>query len=200
MAVDMNQPLQHDSLATNHQVCLESERLLLRAFEIGDAEEIHQAVSESWSELSRWLPWCRADYSMSDTLDFIHRRAVAFRDEFEHAFAIVERSTGRLAGATGINQIDQRVRRANLGYWLRTEMTGMGYATEAAKMVAKWAFDDLKFERLEIVVATGNIQSQRVALRTGAVREGIARRRLRMGDEQRDAVVFSLVPNDFLKS
>ena len=62
--------------------------------------------------------------------------------------------------------------------------------------MARWALAELELERIEIVAATGNIASQRVALRAGATREGIARRRLRIGDEQRDAVVFSLVPGD----
>ena len=188
--------LMNESMSHDHEVQLVNDRLLLRAFRLEDADEIYQAVCESKPELTRWLPWCHAEYAPSDTLEFLNLRGQAFRQDQEHAFAIFERNSGRFAGATGINQIDRPARRANLGYWLRTDCTGKGFATQATLLVARWAFDQLGLERIEIVAATENIASQRVAVRAGATREGIARRRLRMGDEQRDAVVFSLVPSD----
>jgi RimJ/RimL family protein N-acetyltransferase len=66
-------------------------------------------------------------------------------------------------------------------------------------MVARWAFQSLELERIEIVAARGNVRSQRVAERAGATREGIARKRLRVHTVQHDAVVFSLVRADLLK-
>ena len=191
--------LMNESMAHDHEVQLSNEELLLRAFRLEDADEIYQAVCESKEQLERWLPWCHAEYALSDTLEFLGARGQAHRREQEHAFAIIERSTGRFAGATGVNQIDRHSRRANLGYWLRTDCTGKGYATQATLLVARWAFEALELERIEIVAATGNIASQRVAIRAGATREGIARRRLRMGNEQRDAVVFSLVRGDLAR-
>lgn len=188
--------LLNESMSHDHEVQLGNDQLLLRAFRLDDADAIYQAVCESKTELARWLPWCHAAYAPSDTLEFLNLRGVAFRQDQEHAFAIFERDSGRFAGATGVNQIDRHARRANLGYWLRTDCTGKGYATQSTLLVARWAFAALALERIEIVAATENIASQRVAVRAGATREGIARRRLRLGEEQRDAVVFSLVPSD----
>lgn len=185
-----------EPLLTDHDVELSNERIVLRAFRLEDADEVYEAVCESKSQLARWLPWCHADYGKNDTLEFLNHRGEAFRRDGEHAFAIVERTTGRFVGATGINQIDRANRRANLGYWLRTSATGLGYATQGALLVARWAFSQLGLERIEIVAVTDNVTSQRVAVRAGAKHEGLARRRLRVGDEQCDAVVFSLVPSD----
>lgn len=187
-----------EPLNDDHAVELTSERLLLRAFRLEDADLIYEAVGTSRTELSRWLPWCHAHYTKTDTLEFLQQRGQAFRGLAEHAFAIFDRRNGRFLGATGINQLDLATRRANLGYWLRTDATGQGYATEATLLVARWAFDALELERIEIVAAVGNIASQRVALRTGAQREGIARKRLRNNSVQLDAVVFSLVPSDLV--
>jgi RimJ/RimL family protein N-acetyltransferase len=187
----MTTELMHD-----HDVQLASDRLLLRAFQLDDVDAVYEAVRESLPELSRWLPWCHADYSHAETHEFLNQRGPAFRDQGEHAFAILDRKSGRFLGATGVNQIDRHGRRANLGYWLRTDATGNGYATEATLMVARWAFDELQLERIEIVAAIGNVCSQRVATRVGAVREGIARKRLRKGDLQHDAVLFSLIRSD----
>jgi hypothetical protein len=50
--------------------------------------------------------------------------------------------------------------------------------------------------RIEIVVATDNHKSQKVAEKVGAVREGVLRRRLMVRQNIYDAVMFSLVPTD----
>ncbi len=183
-------------LMCDHEVRLTSDRLLLRAFQPDDVDIIFDAVRQSMPELSRWLPWCHANYCRDDTREFLHQRGTAFRELGEHAFAVLDQKTGRFLGATGLNQLDRNGRRANLGYWLRTDATGNGYATEATLMVARWAFHALQLERIEIVAAIGNVASQRVAIAVGAVREGIARKRLRKDDQQHDAVLFSLIQSD----
>jgi len=66
-------------------------------------------------------------------------------------------------------------------------------ATAAAQLTAKWTFHHTDIVRLEIVVATGNVASQRVAERAGAQREGMLRRRLFVRGEFQDAVMFSMV-------
>jgi ribosomal-protein-serine acetyltransferase len=185
-------------VASDHKVVLSDETLLLRTFCLDDAEAIYEAACESKPQLQPWLPWCHDKYAIADTIEFLQRRAAAYQKEGEYAFAILDRPTGRFVGATGINQVDKAARRANLGYWLRTSATGRGYATRSTLIVARWAFEALELERIEIVVAVGNERSQRVAHRVGATREGIARRRLRVGPVQHDAVVFSLIPSDVL--
>ena len=187
-----------EPIAADHDVVLSSDALLLRAFRLDDAEEIYEAVCESKRELAPWLSWCHEQYAIADTIAFLKGRGAAFQKDGEYALAIVERPSGRFVGATGINQIDKVVRRANLGYWLRTTATGRGYATLSTLLVARWAFETQGLERIEIVVATGNLPSQRVAERAGATREGIARKRLRVGSVQHDAAIYSLVHGDAL--
>ncbi len=182
--------------ARDHEVELGDDRLLLRAFRSDDAEAVHAAVRESMNELSKWLSWCHPDYAIADTRQFLDGRGEAFRTDGEYSFAIIERASGRFVGAIGINQIDKAAQRANLGYWLRTSASGRGYATEATKLLARWAFESQNLERIEIVAAVGNLASQRVAERVGATREAIARNRLRVHGVQHDAVVFSLIPAD----
>jgi ribosomal-protein-serine acetyltransferase len=185
-----------DMPAMDHEVELETATLLLRAFRPDDAEAVHTSVRESMNELGQWLSWCHPDYSITDTRQFLEGRAEAFKNDHEYSFAIIERASGRFVGATGINQLEKAVLRANLGYWLRTGAHGRGYATLATRLVARWAFESLRLERIEIVAATGNAASQRVAERVGATREAVARNRLRVHGVQHDAVVYSLIPAD----
>jgi ribosomal-protein-serine acetyltransferase len=187
-----------EQVARDHAVVLRSRQLELRAFRLDDAEAIYQAVCDSHRELGRWLSWCHDKYCRADTLEFLKARSEALRTGGEHAFAIIERATGQFVGATGVNQLDHATRRANLGYWLRTSATGKGYATTSTILLARWALAELGLERIEIVAAVGNLPSQWVAERVGAVREGVARHRLRVHNVQHDAVVYSLVASDKL--
>ena len=83
--------------------------------------------------------------------------------------------------------------RANLGYWVRVDAANRGTATAAVGLLRQWAFQHTDLERLEIVVALGNLASQRVAAKSGATREGTLRRRLLLHGRHHDAALFSLV-------
>src|SRR5689334_400990 len=103
----------------DHTIELADERLQLRAFSLDDAQALFEAVVESQAELIPWFPWCHAGYAIEETRQFLAMRAAAFERDQEYAFAIVDRQSQRILGATGINQLDPANRRGNLGYWLR---------------------------------------------------------------------------------
>jgi len=69
-------------------------------------------------------------------------------------------------------------------------------ATATVRLLSAFALKELGLIRIEIVVAAGNIASQRVAEKSGAKREGILRNRLAAGDRVFDAVMYSLIPSD----
>ena len=86
---------------------------------------------------------------------------------------------------------------AAVGYWLRPEARGRGAATVAVQLVARWAFDELGVQRLELTTAPENVASQRVAERAGFTREGVLRGLVATKDDgRRDSVMFSLLPAD----
>ena len=167
----------------------------LRTYRAEDAEPLYEAVRESLDELCRWLPWAHEAYSRDEARAWIESRPEAWgREEF--SFVIERVADGSLLGGVGLNQLALGERRANLGYWVRRRAGGQGIATRAARLLAEAAFEDLKLQRLEIIVAEGNLASQRVAAKLGAVREGTLRNRIRVRDEQRNAFCYSLVPSD----
>jgi len=170
----------------------------LRPYRHEDSDALFKAVSESAAQLSRWLSWCDEDYTRADSAAWVSTRVDAWQSGREFSFGIFDRASDQFIGGCGLNHIDLVGRRANLGYWLRTSATGRGYATEAARVLARFGFERLKLERIEIVAAVGNDASQRVAELAGATRETLARKRVRVRDTQLDAVVFSLIRADLL--
>jgi ribosomal-protein-serine acetyltransferase len=138
----------------------------IRSYKTEDGEALWAAVRESVAELSPWLPWCDASYSLTDANKWAADHAEPAAAGHELSFAIVGPS-GEFLGGCGINQINSIHRFGNLGYWVRTAATGRGVATSAVRQVAEFAFRATDLVRLEIVCAVGNARSQRVAERAG---------------------------------
>ena len=178
------------------EVQLTTDSLLLRPFRDDDVGRLYEAVRESIAEVSPWLSWCHQDYSIEESREFISSRARAAESEEWYSFGIFEEDTERFLGGVGLNFINRVHRMGNLGYWVRTSAAGRGIATKAARLMARFSFEQVGLHRVEILAAVPNLASQRVAEKAGAVREGVLRKRLLIGGESQDAVLFSLIPKD----
>lgn len=164
----------------------------LRPYAAGDAAALFEAARESIDEVYPWLPWCHPGYTLAEAEEWAGSRAALASTGQEYHF-VVAGPDGRFLGACGLNHINRMHRFANLGYWLRTSATGRGVATEVVRLLGEWAFRETDLVRLEIVCAVGNVRSQRVAERAGALREGVLRDRILLHGGPVDAVMYSVV-------
>ena len=170
--------------------------VLLEPYQISDVERLYQAARESITEMSPWMPWCHADYSIEESRAWVESQAEVWEKGTDYDFVITDAKDGSFLGGCGLNHIDYKNRIANLGYWVRTSRTKRGVASAAVRLLAQFGFGKLKLNRIEIMAAVGNEASQRVAEKTGAAREGILRNRMVVHDRVYDMVVFSLIPED----
>jgi RimJ/RimL family protein N-acetyltransferase len=138
----------------------------------------------SSEELGTWQDWMTA----------LNK---GWENDQEYFFQVIEVSTNQVVGGVFLNHVARQYQMANLGYWVRTSRIGEGIATEAAKQAARYTFDRLGFQRLEIVVEIGNMPSLKVAEKIGAVQEGLLRNRGNLHGSPCDAYMHSLIPSDF---
>ena len=171
----------------------------IRPYSTTDSDVLYEAVRESIAELQPWMPWAHPDYSIEETREWLSARSEVWEAGTDYGFKIEDAQTGRYLGGVGLNKIDRLHRRANLGYWVRTSATGRDVATRAARLIARFGFEELKLVRIEIVAAVENQRSIRVAEKVGAVREGVMRKALVLHDVAHDAVLTSLVEEDIKK-
>jgi RimJ/RimL family protein N-acetyltransferase len=164
----------------------------IRPYRLEDAPAIWQAARESLAELQSWMPWCHPNYSIAETRAWLAVQVPAFQQRTTFEFAITA-ADGAYLGGCGLNQIDALNRRANLGYWVRTSAAGKGVATEAVRLTRDWGFANTDLERLEVLIAVGNLASRRVAEKSGAVYEGTLRRRLLVHGTRHDAAMYAFV-------
>ncbi|MEV6601914.1 GNAT family N-acetyltransferase [Actinoplanes sp. NPDC051346] len=110
--------------------------------------------------------------------------------------AIVEQASGEIVGSIGLRDVDWEAGRSEVGYGVRADRRGRGYATEAAGAVGRWALTSGGMRRVQLRARVDNVASLRVAEKAGFQREGT----LRMADwddgEAHDLAVFSMIATD----
>jgi RimJ/RimL family protein N-acetyltransferase len=167
----------------------------IRPYEDSDADELCAAVHESLGDLWPWMPFADASYSRASASAWILTTQMCWAKHTMYDFAVFDQG-GAYCGGCGINQINTLHQMANLGYWVRSSAAGKGIAAGAVNAVATWAFGNTTLNRLEIVVATNNVRSHRVAEKVGAVREGVLRKRVIVDGNPSDATLYSLIRPD----
>ena len=170
--------------------------ILIRPLATEDVDALFATVSASLPTLSQWLPWAKPGYSRDDSATWIAHCLRMRETEDEFHFGAFDAATGALLGSVGLNQRIRAARSANLGYWVADAARGRGVAVEAAKQAARFGFDTLGLQRIVIQVLPENRASLRVAIKLGAVCEGIARNGILVDGEPREAIVHSLIPAD----
>ncbi len=173
------------------RVELSDGKIRLRRPDEEDAEAIARAVRSSLEELSRWMPWAVEGYDTAMALAWIEKKF----DPTEEGFLILG-PDDEIVGTCGLNRFDATNARAQLGYWLRSDRTGSGFATRATRLVARYGIEELGLQRIEIIMSTRNDPSRRVAERVGAKHEGVLRKRIRLPDGQHDGHMYSIVAGE----
>lgn len=89
-----------------------------------------------------------------------------------YGFGVFERESGALIGHTNLFVMTAQLSWANLGYGIHNQYWGHGYASEAAALTLKIAFESLLLYRVEASCEKENVASAKVALKAGLVAEG----------------------------
>ena len=102
-------------------------------------DEMLEAVESSITELRLWMPWAQGTPSREETDKVLENGRELFDTNKEWNYAVFENSSGDLVGAAGLHY-DKDPECPEIGYWVRTDRTGRGYATAAARVLVDAAF------------------------------------------------------------
>jgi RimJ/RimL family protein N-acetyltransferase len=86
---------------------------------------------------------------------------------------------------------------AEIYFKLLPESWGNGFATELARRIFQFAFQDLGLHRIEAGVATENVRSIRVLEKLGMTREGSRRKILPIRGEWKDNYHYAILDEEF---
>ena len=154
---------------------LRTARLMLRRWRPEDAPRLHAALAPSVAHLAPWIPWAVAEPSPVPELEQrLARFAESIAARREWQWGIFDADTGALLGGISLHPRDARARvpfdaadRVEIGYWLRVDATGRGYATEAVRAVLAAARALPHVSHVEIRCDVRNAPSAAIPRRLG---------------------------------
>lgn len=179
---------------------LETERLHLRHFRLGDAAPLHEALRESITALRThlwFLPWVAEEPTLASAEARCRAAQANFLLRADLPYLVWAKATGRLLGSAGLHRTDWALPKTEVGYWMRTSAVGQGFATEAVGALVQWALapTGLGAQRVELVTDEQNLASRRVATRCGFQLEGLLHHTQRSPDGQlRNTCLYARLP------
>ncbi len=145
-------------------VPMETQRLLLRRFELCDSE----AMFRNWAGhpvVTQYLTW-DAHQSEKESRQLLSKWSKQYRRRNFYAWAIELKELGEPIGSIGAVQISGR-QTFEVGYCIGERWWGQGLTLEALQAVIRFLFQEVRCRRIEAKYAEGNLASMRVMQKAG---------------------------------
>jgi ribosomal-protein-alanine N-acetyltransferase len=160
---------------SGQQFRIETEALVLRPFELGDAAAVYAQSNEPASR--QWLPsQVQADEAEArELLEFLIEQHAAPADPRQgpYVLAVDYRSDGALIGHVGLSPLDGDFEGdIEVGFAIAEEYQRRGLAVEAVTAACRWAFGEFGLPRILAIAARSNHASRKVLARAGFEHRG----------------------------
>jgi ribosomal-protein-serine acetyltransferase len=174
-----------------------SRRLVLRPFRRRDVGPLHDAVEASLTDLQPWLPWA-GGYDKTTAQRFVRDSITAWTDGKAYDFTIrTMTDEDRHAGNVSVWWVSQQNLVGEVGYWIRSDLTGRGIGTEATARAMQVGFEEMGLHKVVLRIAVGNRGSERIAEKLGFILEGTLRAEVRVGATWLDHTSWSLLVSEW---
>lgn len=169
-------------------------RVYLRSLLLTDAERIAKLANDYdiAYNISEWGSFPNP-YTREDAVDFISRAEIACADKTGFTFGICLKDTDELAGACGLNSVNYKNRRCEIGYWIGRDYQKKGYAFGAVGLLVEFAFQKLGMNRVYAITFLFNTGSSALLERLGFKREGVLRQDVFHKDRFENNLLFSVL-------
>ena len=177
---------------------IESERLLLRRFELSDAP----AMFANWASdatTAQWMSW-NVHPSVSYTAEVVSGITVCYSNPAFYNWVIEVRETGEIIGsiALAVNEYDEA---AELSYCIGSRFRNHGYMTEAVGLVIRFCFTEVGFHKILACYSAENVASGRVMQKNRMIFEGRLREQHQCHDGTfSDLLYYGILSNEYIKN
>lgn len=176
---------------------LETERLILRAFQKTDVNNIFTTYCED--EVTKYYD-LESMQSESEAIEILE----IFKSRFENGvgvrWAITLKKTGEYIGDCGYNPWSTTNRKAEIGYALIPKYWGNGYAIEAIKAILHYGFMELgivKLNRIIAMIDPRNTKSIQLVEKIGFQYEGTLRENVLEKGVLVDTSVYAILRKEY---
>ena len=139
----------------------------LRRWSVDSVDELLLAMGASFLELHQWMSWADTMPTRDLMLSVLRDDLAAFDADTGWQYFLYEIESGELVGGAGLTRRGSPDE-LEVGYWVRSDRTGRGYATDASRMLTTAAFQSsLGINRVRISMDATNHASAAVPRRLG---------------------------------
>ena len=152
------------------KIILETERLILREWTLGNARELFEICRDA--EVMLYIGTGKPYETIEETEKFL-RWAVEYQKANGFCrWAVVEKSSAKIVGSCGF-AYTYGMPEPELGYLFGRGFWGKGFATEAARACLNYGFGKLDFREIIAITDLENTASRRVLEKIGFARRGV---------------------------
>ena len=172
---------------------LETERLLLREFVIGDAEELFKIRSDE-----RVMKYFDRDphKSVAESELMIEKMIETYNNKAGINWIIINKDSLSVIGYIGYWRLIRENLRAEVGYAMKPEYWGNGYMQEALNKVIKFGFKEFCLHSIEGNVNPHNLNSIKLLEKFGFKREAYFKEDYFYNGKFLDTAIYSLLEKD----
>jgi ribosomal-protein-alanine N-acetyltransferase len=175
---------------------LETERLSLRNFTMGDANDVfsYRGNAEAMKYISRPV-----HQSVEEARAMVQKINDNVTSNEAIGWAITLKGSSKVIGSVSFHRIEKGDYRAELGYMVHPDYWRQGIIGEAVKAALDYGFNELNFHSVEAIIDPDNIASQKVLEKFNFVKEAHFKENYFFNGKFVDSAVYSLLKRNYLK-
>lgn len=154
-------------------VTLETERILLRKFQLTDAEDMFKNWGSD-DEVTKYLSW-PTHKSLDTTKALMAHWCNGYSQDNFYQWAIVLKDIDEVIGSVSLMSPNDNLMSSSLGYCVGKAFWGKGLVTELTKEILRFGLEEVNFQRIEARHHLDNPASGRVMEKCGMKYEGTLR-------------------------
>ncbi len=151
----------------------------LKIIEEKEFKDFFQLIDRNKKRLKRYFPLTvQKNESIESTIEYLKEIAEKTDNRETYVFGIYTQE--KLIGVIYIKEIDWRIPKCELGYFIDKKFEGKGLMSKVIEETTKYCFERLKIEKIFLKIGSENIGSKRLAIKNGFLLEGILRNEFRI--------------------
>ena len=185
-----------------NQFEIASQKVTLRPPQYSDWKAWADERKKNKLYLQPWEPlWSINELERSSFVKRVRMFERLSHNDQAYSFLIYKSDNEDFIGEVNISNVQRGIiQSCTIGYWIAKDCEGKGMMSESLELVKEFIFNELKLHRIEAACLPHNIPSLKLLLKNGFIKEGTARKLLKINDKWQDHTVLSFILDDFKKS
>lgn len=185
----------NESVSQTDLHLLETERLILRPFQMEDAKHIFEIRSNEYV-----MKFMDSSFhgSIEDSEKFVADNIKNQEEGNGFFWAIINKESGEFMGDFSIWNVDQKNNRGQIGYSLKKQYWKLGFMTEAMKEILLYGFKELGLHSYEANINPMNEGSRKCLEKIGFNKEAYFRENYFFEGKYLDSEIYCLIKSDLI--